>query len=191
MAVLLVFTAGIVIGSWACRALNEGQRAELTTYLQGFLRTVDRYAPAGGQVEVLRASLGLNLRTLLAIWLGGALVIGVPLVILLVFGRGFSIGFTVGFLASQSGVKGVLFALGAVLPHNLLAVPAVFVGAIASLSFAGKVWENRRRRSSSLAPDVAAYLALGITLACLLGLASAVEAYVSPALVKLLRPLLG
>lgn len=191
VVVILVFALGVGLGAWAVRALDDAQRAELTGYLDGLLEAArGGPSPLPGP-EVLRVSLSRNLRTLAAMWIGGAVVIGVPLVILLLFARGFALGFTVGFLAAQAGWRGIVFSLGAVLPHNLLAVPALWIVGIAGLSFAGKAWLARRRRwQGSLAGDLAGYLLVGLALASLLGLACTVEAYLTPVFVRALGPLL-
>lgn len=184
---MVIFTLGVGAGAWAVTALDTAQRAELLTYLDDLGRIIsDRAAQQSGP-EILRASVMQNLRTLAAMWLGGLLVIGVPLSLVLVMVRGFAIGFTVGFLASQAGWKGVVFSLGAVLPQSLLAVPALWAAAVASLSFAGKAWSGRRRRwSGAFVGDVVSYVVMGVVVGCLLGLASLVEAYVTPALIRLL-----
>ncbi|MEW6397591.1 MAG: stage II sporulation protein M [Bacillota bacterium] len=192
VVVVLLFVLGLGLGAWAVRALDAAQRAELTTYLEELGRILGDNAQGRGGPQILRASVDQNLRTLAIMWLGGLVVIGVPLVLLLVVVRGFAIGFTVGFLASEAGWRGVLFSLGAVLPHNLLAVPALWAAAVASLSFAGKVWTARRRRwAGAFLGDVVAYVGVGITVVCVLGLASLVEAYLTPALIRLLGSLVG
>jgi len=185
--VVVMFALGVGAGAWAVRALDAAQRAELVTYLEELGRVIGDGAGGQSGPEILRASLVQNLRTLAAMWLGGLLVIGVPLALLLVMVRGFAIGFTVGFLASEAGWRGVVFSLGAVLPHSLLAVPALWAAAVGSLSFAGRVWSARRRRwAGALAGDVVAYLGIGMVAGCLLGLASLAEAYITPALIRLL-----
>lgn len=172
------------------RALDAVQRAELTNYVG----ELDRILGEGGGeqrgAQLLRAALAANLRTVAAVWLAGLVVIGIPLALVVVMVRGFAIGFTVGFLASEAGWRGVVFSVGAVLPHNLLAVPALWAAAVAALSFAGKAWSARRRRwAGAFLGDVLAYLAVGITVTCVLGLASLVEAYLTPALIRLLGSL--
>ena len=172
------------------RALDAAQRAELTNYLGELDRIVGDRAGEEHGAQMLRAAVAGNLRTVAAVWLGGLVVIGVPLALLLVMVRGFAIGFTVGFLASEAGWRGVAFSVGAVLPHNLLAVPALWAAAVAALSFAGKAWSARRRRwGGAFLGDVLSYVAVGITVTCLLGLASLVEAYLTPALIRLLGSL--
>jgi len=188
--VVLLFVLGLGLGAWAVRALDAAQRAELTNYLGELDRILGDSAREQRGAQMLRAAVAGNLRTVAAVWLGGLLVIGAPLVLFLVMVRGFAIGFTVGFLASEAGWRGVAFSVGAVLPHNLLAVPALWAAAVAALSFAGKAWTARRRRwAGAFLGDVLAYLAVGITVTCVLGLASLVEAYLTPALIRLLGSL--
>lgn len=189
--VLVVFALGVVLGAWAVGGLDAAQRTELVTYVREIERVVGAGARDQAGADILRAALSQNLRTLAAVWVGGLVVIGVPVVLLMVMVRGIVIGFTTAFLASEAGWRGVLFSLGAVLPHSLLAVPALWAAAISALSFAGKAWSARRRRwAGAFAGDVAAYLAAGIVAACVLALASLVEAYVSPALMRLCGGLL-
>ena len=56
-----------------------------------------------------------------------------PLIAILIFFKGFVLGFTVGFLISEYSFRGILIALAAVFPQNLLVIPVYIIAAVLSI----------------------------------------------------------
>lgn len=84
-----------------------------------------------GRSEILYQSILDNvLKTAALLFVLGLTVIGAPLVLGIVFLRGFVLGFTVGFLIQETSLNGLILAAAAVLPpHNVVAVPAIMIAA--------------------------------------------------------------
>lgn len=187
-AAALAFVVGVTLGALAVGALDDTQRLELAHYVQFFLQSLGDPALQPDPAEVARRSLASQLRTGAFMYALGLSVVGAPLCLLVLLLRGFVSGFAVAFLVGYKGWVGVLMAVLAVLPQHLLAVPALAVLAVSALSFAGRIAARRK------APDPSwrALAAYSLTaLACLLALAAAglVEAYVSPAWLRVLASL--
>lgn len=145
--------------------------------------------PPGG--ELLTAALRRNLvESAIPAWLLGLSLAGFPLVWGILAWRGFQVGFAAAFLWGWTG-GGQRLALLALVPHNLLALPALSLLAVALARLSARIllslWKGRPLpRERALADGLAAG---GATLA-LVG-ASYVEAYVTPQLVALTLQLLG
>ncbi len=90
-----------------------------------------------GRSEILYQSILDNvLKTAALLFVLGLTVIGAPLVLGIVFLRGFVLGFTVGFLIQETSLNGLILAAAAVLPpHNVVAVPAIMIAAGGCTSF--------------------------------------------------------
>lgn len=183
---LLVFTGGVVFGALAIKTLPEQQKQELVSYLQIFFQGFSTWSrDSWGQTGLLLDIVFNHLKTIGLIWLLGFTIVGMPLVWFIVFTRGFVVGFTVGFLIHEYIMKGLAFALAAVLPHSLLTVPAVIAAGVSATSFS--LWLVRRRKQ---AKTTAGYEAVGYSIFCLAMLvitliAALIEVYVSPLLMRL------
>jgi stage II sporulation protein M len=112
-------------------------------------------------------------------------VIGIPLLLILIFLKGLVIGFTVGFLVNQLSWKGLWFAFMAVVPQNLLVIPAMLIVTVAGIRFSVQLVKNRLiSHRGSIYPQFVAYSILVTIMAVMMFLSSTIEAYVSPTLMK-------
>jgi len=182
---IVMLVMGIVFGALAVRILNPGQRNELWQYLAAFFDNMDNRETIAAPI-LLRNSLIGHFRTLALITVLGLSVIGSPLILLFLFTRGFVIGFSVGFLVEQMVFKGILLSMVAVLPQNLLIVPALLLASVACLDFSiilvrGRLQNRGMDRLHNLMATGGAVLASGTALI----LASLIEAYISPAFLSL------
>lgn len=186
-AVGVLFLMGVIFGAVAVNALTADQKVELLDYLQVFLRGLGEKLGDIDAGSVFSQAVANNLKTAGLIWILGATVIGAPLSLVIIFVRGFVIGFSVGFLFGEMGLRGLALSVAAILPQNLVAVPAVLALGASSLAFA--VLMLRRRVGSfrvSLAEEFLAYTFTCLCLAAVLVGASALEAYVTPALMSII-----
>lgn len=185
-----LFALGVLTGALLVRGLEESQREILDRY---FNLLVDSYrgqeVPEG--TAILGQSLKNNLVFLAAVWMCGLFVLGFPLIMAMVGLRGFSVGFTVGFLVDRAALRGALFAMGSVLPHNLLLVPAVIVLAVAGFSFSWMRFRGHlEKKPYSLKKHLVPYTLMAAAAGLVLFLGSMVEAYISPVFTRLLISLL-
>lgn len=187
--IIALFTGGVLAGALALRGLEKNQLLQLNCYFVAFVESLSGGSGAPDQGTIFRQALSLNFRYLLLTWFLGLFVFGFPLVGGLVGLRGFSLGFTVGFLVSRDSLRGVLFAAGAVLPHNLILVPALIVGSATafSLSFL-RLRCSLEKRPSPLREQFGSYSLIFLLMGLLVGVAVLTEAYISPAFIKLLAP---
>jgi len=184
---IVIFAVGVVFGALAIRVLGAAQKTELIDYLQVFLRGLAQTGQPVGGAAVLRQALANHWKTAGFIWLLGFTVIGLPAVALIIFTRGFVIGFTVGFLAEQLGYKGILLAFFSVLPQNLLAVPAILAVGASALSFSLLLVGARlQHRRFQFLEELAGYTVLGAIACVVLAGAGLVEAFVAPVFIRLL-----
>ena len=182
---VVLFAVGVAFGALAVGALDATQRLELTHYLDFFLSSLDDPEERIPSVEVARHALSNNWRTAALIFLLGLTVIGVPLVPAVVFLRGFIAGFSVGFLVATRGVDGLLISVFAILPQNVLIIPALLVLSAAALTFSAHL-VRPNRQAIPIWTTAVSYLLTGAATFALLGIASLVEGYVSPLFLRLL-----
>ena len=71
-------------------------------------------------VSSLINSLSSNFLYFIIIWILGISIIGMPIIIFMLFFKGFIFGFSISSIVSNYGFKGILIATGYHLPHNLI-----------------------------------------------------------------------
>lgn len=185
-----LFVGGVLAGALALRCLGEEQLLQLNHYFDLFVGGIkDRGFPEQG--AVFRQALGVNLRFLLLTWFLGLFFFGFPVIAGLVGLRGFSLGFTVGFLVWRNSLQGALFASGAILPHNLILVPTLIVGGMTAFSFSWlRLRSSLERRPCSLKEYIGPYSLMFLLIGLFMVAAVIVEVFISPVFVKLLIPII-
>lgn len=179
--------AGVVVGAIVAGALAPSERAGVSGPLLGFLSDLAVNQGIPPAAELLRHSAARHLRTAALLWLLGVTVVGFPGVLVILFVRGFSIGFTVGFLVRNLGLPGLAVATAGVLPQHLLSVPVVLVQGVAALSFSLSLFRNRfgREHRARFYQELAGYTAVLAGTSLLLMAAALLESFVSPIFLRL------
>ncbi|SDD36946.1 stage II sporulation protein M [Sporomusa acidovorans] len=181
---ILIFVIGVVIGAMAVKTLPDEQKVELIGYLRVFFQGLAARSEGIGDTHVLLTSVVLNNIKIIGImWLLGFTIVGIPFVLFMVCLRGFVIGFTVGFLVNEYVMKGLLFAIVAVLPHNFLAIPAILATGVAATTFS-LMLVRRKRNKENLFYNSIAYSIFCFTMVIIMLGAALIEVYVSPVFMK-------
>ncbi len=188
---ILVFMVGTAVGALAVRMLPDEQKIELINYLHIFFTGLAQgtKSPIDGGSVISVAVLN-NVKTILLIWVLGFTIVGIPFVLFILFTRGFIIGFTVGFLVNEYVMRGLLFALASVLPHNFFAVPAVLVMGAAATRFSLMLVRRRTYNKINLWYEAMRYSILCLLMLLIMLLAALIEVYISPVFMKAVATLL-
>lgn len=184
----VLFMMGVIFGAVIVNTLSPVQKENLIGYLGHFFNGLDDNGISDPKIA-FQHSLGGHFKTLGLMWILGISVIGIPFVFVLMFLKGLVIGFTVGFLVNQLSWEGLWFSLSAVVPQNLLVVPALTVVAVSGTAFSVLLAKNRLiQRRGTIYPQFLSYSILVTLMACILVVASLFEAYVSPVLMRMAVP---
>ncbi len=187
---IIIFALGSVFGVVALVNLPPSQRGvlvdELSTLFQGL-----EGAPLPDSLSLLKGLAFDHLVNLAMIWFLGLSVVGSPLIMLLLFLRGFVLGFTVGFLIHELFLSGVFFALAALAPHQLIIIPVTITAAVTGASFAlMMVRKLAGGRRLNYLENLLGYTTVFLALSTFLLLASLIEALVSPFLLEVVSRLI-
>lgn len=179
---LITFVAGIVAGWWGAGGLNSEQVGQLLLNLDQFMNqasqlNIDRQS-------MIRDTITNNLAYIGIIYLLGLTVIGMPVILALLFARGFSLGFTISFLAREKAGEGIVLALSSVVPQNLLLIPAILLASVAALSFSWLLLKRFLNSRLPILPGLIGYHLLILVVCCICSAAGLVEAYITPELIK-------
>ncbi|MBC8016461.1 MAG: stage II sporulation protein M, partial [Sporomusaceae bacterium] len=117
-------------------------------------------------------------------------IVGIPFVLFILFTRGFIIGFTVGFLVNEYVMRGLLFALASVLPHNFFAIPAILITGVSATKFSLMLVRRKKQGKINLWYEAAGYSLLCALMLAVMLFAALLEVYISPVFMKLVATLL-
>ncbi len=132
---VVVLVAGVTYGTIAIKTLDYSMKADLANHLVAFLDGFDEELSLRGQSGFFPLFI-YQIKIILLIWLLGLSIIGLPFIPVILFLRGFVIGFTMGFLIEELAAAGFIFALASLLPQNLLLIPLYIFAGLISVAFA-------------------------------------------------------
>lgn len=186
---LLVVTClliGISAGAITINVLNNSQKQQLISFLDAFFKILNEEGI--NSFLLLKQSFINNIQTAATIWILGVIVIGIPVIIGVIILRGFIIGFTVGFLFDEFGLKGLLFSLLAILPQNIFIIPGLVIITVISISFSLNIIKNKIKRNSrySFVREFLVYSTTILIISSVLIIGSIIEAYITPVFMKLI-----
>ncbi|BAB05245.1 stage II sporulation protein M [Halalkalibacterium halodurans] len=183
---IVLFLVGIVFGAIVVNSLSITQKHDLYMYLQQFFGQVSD-GHVATSTEMFKQSFSHYAKYFGLMWILGLSIIGLPVILVLLFLKGVVIGFTVGFLVSQMGMNGFFLSFVSVLPQNLILVPAFIIIGTASVSFCLKMIRNQfvKGINEPFFPQFLQYSMLILCVGASSLIASGIEAYMSPLLMRM------
>lgn len=179
------FALGILFGVMAVGTLTPADKASLVAYLHRFI--AGQASTPEGSSLFSRAVVD-NLKVLGLLYVLGISVAGMPLVALVVFFRGFVLGFAMGFVTTTMAWQGVWFGVVVVGLQSVFMVPATMLVAAGALGFS---WSLVAPRSTTVRHSVLEQFVgltfLVVAMGAVVVVGSACETLVAPFLVHLLR----
>lgn len=175
--VAILFFMGIFFGLFAVGVLEVDQKELLVNFIQQSFHTKINFH----NHAYTRQTIVANIQTVFFLFFMGISVIGVPLALLLIFTRGFILGFSVGFLFQNMGFKGFFLTITGILPHNLLVIPALFLMVIAVIDCAAALTKIRfTRKPISIGPELVKCATITCIVLAIMVCAGLVQGYISP-----------
>lgn len=182
LLVLAAFVTGVIAGAAGVERLSAEQSTSLSYYL-------DRLVFQSASIEIdpvlLKNALYDDIAVILSFYILGLTVIGIPVLLGLVFLRGFILGFAMNYLTIDRPMQGLVIVLAAILPQNLFLVPAMLLGGTASLSFSLLLVRRFFDSRFLVWPVFARYSGMMVAILGLASAAALVEIYLTPSLIKL------
>lgn len=115
---LVIVIVGLATGSIFVSILNSDDKLVVADYLNNFFISIQN-GNLNYDVSLIN-TLIFTLGFALLIWLLGISVIGFLLIIVFLFVKAFTLGFSVGGIIINFKFKGVLLTLGYVIPHHVI-----------------------------------------------------------------------
>ncbi len=120
-----VYLAGIIFGSIGVGALNEPEGSQLVKFFDSLISNQPVELDQQFLIQLARD----NFIMMALIWILGLTIIGTPLIYLIVFTRGFVLGFTISFIVGAKGAFGLGLVVITVVAPAILGIPMLLLGA--------------------------------------------------------------
>lgn len=177
---LVLFLTGVIFGAVIVNSMNFVQKQDLFFYLERFFEKIADSQEIDSS-EILKNSFFYHAKYLLLLFILGLSVIGLPIIWILLFLKGLVVGFSVGFIVNQLGLKGLFLASLSIAPQNFVVIPIYLVAGslsmIFSLTLLNKLFS--RRLSQPILQPLSRYVIVFTLLLAGALLAALLEAYVS------------
>lgn len=177
LVISLVFLIGLGMGTQKVAGLEGGVRDYLGEMIDNYLQE-GQEAPIYG-VSIFLAAAATQGKTVLAIWFLGLTIIGVPLILAVVFLRGYALGFTIGFLVHQKGGAGIIMSILSILPQNIVYIPFLIIWSVIAVNFSAYL-VGRNPGGVSLGKALVNYSLLLAVFLAMFMTGAFIEAYLSP-----------
>lgn len=175
--VTVIFLIGIFGGVILVNNSAEETTAQISNYITGFInkfKTTENIN--SGDLIIL--SIKRNIILALFLWFAGTTVIGLPVVFILIFLRGLSLGYTVSALTCALGtLKGILFSIISLLLQNILFIPAVLTIGVSSIKLYKSILKDRRRENIKV--EILKHTMVSAMMICVLMISAFIENSVS------------
>lgn len=177
---IILFLTGVIFGAIIVNSMNWAQKEDLFFYLERFFGEIADKEQIEN-TEILKSSFFYHTKYLFLLFILGLSVIGLPIVWILLFLKGLVVGFSVGFIVNQIGMKGLLLASLSIAPQNIIIIPIYIIAGslsmIFSLTLLGKLFS--RKVSQPVLRPFGKYVMFFTLLLAASVVASVLEAYVA------------
>lgn len=181
---LLVFIIGVLFGSIFITILDEQDKSTILSQIGTFFDQIRNNKI--DYIGVLRNSLTSNLLYIGIIWLLGISIIGIPIIIIMMFVKGFMIGFSLAAIVAKYKIIGILGSLTYIFPHVIISVIVIFVMSYYALRLAFSLFKAViERKSINFGEVISRYGLILVISMILMVISSILETFVSPYVIKL------
>ena len=182
LLVAMILLIGIVLGVLFVNNLQEEQSQEVQNYVDEFVTSLQN----GTNIDtgkLLRSSIKNNLILAIVMWFAGSTVIGIPIVLGIVWYRGFCLGYTISALIAILGVgKGSLFFATAIV-QNLILIPCMLALAVSGIRLYKSIIKDKRKEN--IKGKIVKHTMFSVMMLIFLMIASFLETYLSSNLLML------
>lgn len=120
------------------------------------------------------------------IWFLGISIIGIPIILFLLFMKGFIMGFSIGSILSIYKIKGILGAILYIFPHHILSIIAYLLLSYFAIMFSKRLFDYLfLKKEVGLKKLMQKYIKVLIICLCAALICSLSETFLAPTLLKL------
>lgn len=145
--IILIFIIGIFMGVMFINNCSENSEQYIINYISDFIikfKEIDEI----DIIDLVCNSIKKNILLAVIMWIAGTTIIGMPIVLLIIFLKGFSMGYAISAVTLSLGVlKGIIFNLILFFLQNIVLLPAIITMGVSSLKLCKSIINDRRKEN--------------------------------------------
>lgn len=117
---LVIVIVGLIFGIVFSQVISKSDKLVVDNTVTNFFSSIEK-----GRIDYkdgLKSSVLSNILYLSSVWFLGMSVIGLPIVIFLLFMKGFILGFSIGSIIRIYKLKGIIGAFLYIFPHHIISI---------------------------------------------------------------------
>lgn len=181
---IIILLIGLLCGSLFITILNEEDKLMVIKQLTSFFNQIKTNKI--DYPQALKNSLTTNLIYIILIWLLGISIIGIPIIIFIVFIKGFIIGFSISAIIATYKLIGLIGAFAYIFPHLIIASFIIIIISCYALYLSFNLfWSIIQKKSINFKHIINKYSMVMIISMIIMIITSLIEVFFSPYLIKL------
>ncbi len=181
---VVILLIGIISGSVFITILDEHDKVTVINQIKSFFSKVQ--ANEINYISALKNSLTSNLIYIVLIWLLGISVIGIPIIMFIVFIKGFIIGFSIAAIIITYNTVGIIGAFAYIFPHMIISSFIIIIMGCYALYLSFNIfWSVIQRKSLSFKNIINRYCVIMLISIIIMIISSLIEVFLSPYLIKI------
>ena len=122
---LLIFIIGVIFGSLFITIINDTDKNTVLNQITNFFNEMK--SNKIDYLDIFKNSVISNLIYITFIWFLGISIIGIPIIIIMLFIKGFMIGFSIASIIANYKFLGILGSLSYIFPHIILSIIVILL----------------------------------------------------------------
>lgn len=142
----VIFAIGIFIGSLASAGIDENQTKELADFVNAFFLS-------GGNIShfnIIKKCVFENFKLVFLCAVCSFFIYTMPFCFLALGFKGFTLGFTSGFILKNFSFKGALFLFSSILPTFMIMLPLMILMCAFCLKFSFSIYKNKAKMKKEI-----------------------------------------
>lgn len=180
--VSLIFAIGLLLGVMFINNLSEAKEQVITKYILDFLDKFKNFSQIN-KTAMFWESLKNNYILVIILWFAGTTIIGIPVVIITIFFRGFCLGYTISAFTLTLGVKkSIIFCFLTLFLQNIIFIPAIITLVVSSIKLYKSIIKDRRKENIKI--EIIRHTLISFIVLMILFICSFIENKISITLLK-------
>lgn len=173
----IIFIIGILVGIVFVNNLSDDNYQDINSYINSFTTTLKDKGNIP-ESTVLKNSIYNNLSIGLILWILSSTIVGIFIIYIILFFKGFCLGYTISSLILCLGIKnGSIFVFSSLLIQNLIVIPCFIALGVSGARLYKAMMKNRQVENIKI--ELIRHTIFSIGVFILLIFSSILEAYIS------------
>lgn len=180
IVISIIFILGIIFGSIYISILDNTDKKVILDNISNYFNSLNKIS-IENKIDIFKDSLLSNLLYYVGMWVLGISSVGLPIIIIMVFLKAFTISFSISSIFAKYKLKGIIGALLYIFPSKIITIIFTILLAAYSITISIKLIQSAfTRKTINFKSFMGRYLFL-LVLSILVGIITALlDAFVCP-----------